>query len=214
LRTYRGVCLSLLLLTTMFSLPARAQQSAALIGIAKYSRPDDLIHPDQVQLGPCGISKLQPLLLRLSYNLVNASLAEPVHLSPSLSPQCSDLSALCVKPFLALAVRQAPLTPFRINTCKSVSKQMTLTPFRITTYGKQGRGVPPSLHLRVLRAPTSAPSVLSPLPLPTFQIVRCTTITEWRKIGFRAALRRVPNQRSLRARACRKRNGIQFRIRG
>jgi hypothetical protein len=35
----------------MFSLPARAQQSAALIGIAKYSRPDDLIHPDQVQLG-------------------------------------------------------------------------------------------------------------------------------------------------------------------
>src|ERR1700674_73169 len=29
---------------------------------------------------------------------------------------------------------------FRINTCKSVSKQMTLTPFRINTYEKQGGG--------------------------------------------------------------------------
>src|ERR1700676_1610328 len=28
------------------------------------------------------------------------------------------------------------LTPFRINTCKSVSKQRTLTPFRINTYIK------------------------------------------------------------------------------
>jgi len=32
------------------------------------------------------------------------------------------------------------LTPFRINTCKSVSKQTTLTPFRINTYGKHGEG--------------------------------------------------------------------------
>jgi hypothetical protein len=35
--------------------------------------------------------------------------------------------------------------PFRINTCKSVSKQTTLIPFRMNTYEKQGgRGVPPS----------------------------------------------------------------------
>jgi hypothetical protein len=33
------------------------------------------------------------------------------------------------------------LTTFRINTCKSVSKQRTLTPFRINTYKKQG-GMP------------------------------------------------------------------------
>src|SRR5258708_28332648 len=33
-----------------------------------------------------------------------------------------------------------PRKPFRINTCKSVSKQMTLTPFRINTYEKH-RGV-------------------------------------------------------------------------
>src|SRR5258708_39210904 len=29
---------------------------------------------------------------------------------------------------------------FRINTCKSVSKQMTLTSFRMNTYEKQGEG--------------------------------------------------------------------------
>src|SRR5258708_4008288 len=30
--------------------------------------------------------------------------------------------------------------PFRMNTCKSVSKQRTLTAFRINTYEKQGGG--------------------------------------------------------------------------
>ena len=29
--------------------------------------------------------------------------------------------------------------PFKMNTCKSVSKQSTLTPFRINTYEKQGK---------------------------------------------------------------------------
>jgi hypothetical protein len=33
-----------------------------------------------------------------------------------------------------------PLTTFRINTCKSASKQRTLTPFRMNTYEKQGEG--------------------------------------------------------------------------
>src|SRR6266852_3053401 len=32
------------------------------------------------------------------------------------------------------------VSPFRINTCKSVSKQMTLTPFRMNTYEKPGEG--------------------------------------------------------------------------
>ena len=32
------------------------------------------------------------------------------------------------------------VTPFRINTCKSVSKQRTLTPFRMNTYEKQRVG--------------------------------------------------------------------------
>jgi hypothetical protein len=35
----------------------------------------------------------------------------------------------------------ARLSTFRINTCKSVSKQMTLTPFRMNTYAKTGGGV-------------------------------------------------------------------------
>src|SRR5260370_25756992 len=34
------------------------------------------------------------------------------------------------------------LTTFRINTCKSVSKQRTLTSFRINTYEKRGEGGP------------------------------------------------------------------------
>src|SRR5216683_2950731 len=32
------------------------------------------------------------------------------------------------------------INPFRINTCKSVSKQTTLTPFRMNTYEKTGGG--------------------------------------------------------------------------
>ena len=35
-----------------------------------------------------------------------------------------------------------PLTTFRINTCKSVSKQTTLTSFRMNTYEKRGGGGP------------------------------------------------------------------------
>jgi hypothetical protein len=34
------------------------------------------------------------------------------------------------------------LTTFRMNTCKSVSKQSTLTTFRMNTYEKRGEGVP------------------------------------------------------------------------
>ncbi len=50
-----------------------------------------------------------------------------------------------LKSFSPLATRHSPLalTPFRINTCKSVSKQRALTPFRINTYEKHrggGRG--------------------------------------------------------------------------
>src|SRR6266478_2192789 len=33
-----------------------------------------------------------------------------------------------------------PVSPFRMNTCKSVSKQRTLTTFRINTYEKRGEG--------------------------------------------------------------------------
>src|SRR6266849_8434232 len=36
------------------------------------------------------------------------------------------------------------LTTFRINTCKSVSKQTTLTTFRMNTYEKPGEGGTPA----------------------------------------------------------------------
>src|SRR6266851_3703588 len=39
-----------------------------------------------------------------------------------------------------LLTTHSPLTTFRINTCKSVSKQRTLTTFRMNTYAKQGEG--------------------------------------------------------------------------
>ena len=41
----------------------------------------------------------------------------------------SELCPLCVKNSTA----SRPSNPFRINTCKSVSKQSTLTPFRMNT---------------------------------------------------------------------------------
>ena len=46
------------------------------------------------------------------------------------------------EPLLRRATRHSPLalTPFRINTCKSVSKQRALTPFRINTYEKHREG--------------------------------------------------------------------------
>jgi len=37
----------------------------------------------------------------------------------------------------------SPLTTFRMNTCKSVSKQRTLTIFRMNTYAKRGEGGTP-----------------------------------------------------------------------
>src|SRR5712664_1581763 len=47
-------------------------------------------------------------------------------------------------------------TTFRINTCKSVSKQTTLSSFRINTYEKH-RGGPPSRPLLTAHCPLSQP---------------------------------------------------------
>src|SRR5258706_5572948 len=43
---------------------------------------------------------------------------------------------------MAQPKNRAPLSIFRINTCKSVTKQTTLTFFRMNTYAKTGRGSP------------------------------------------------------------------------
>ena len=56
------------------------------------------------------------------------------------------VSCLCGNPDLQplangfKSAKTATLTTFKINTCKSVSKQITLTTFRINTYEKQGGG--------------------------------------------------------------------------
>jgi|SRR5579859_4017675 len=49
------------------------------------------------------------------------------------------------------AASASPLSTFRINTCKSVSKQRTLSAFRINTYAKtggRGEGQTPPATLR------------------------------------------------------------------
>src|SRR5712672_2741651 len=48
--------------------------------------------------------------------------------------EISAYRALHVAPF------RRKLSPFRMNTSESVSKQTTLTPFRMNTYEKQGEG--------------------------------------------------------------------------
>ena len=61
------------------------------------------------------------------------------------------------------STQTATLTTFRINTCKSVSKQRTLTLLRINTYKKTGEGGTPAnrrYHARRMRH--VAP--LSPVP--------------------------------------------------
>ena len=69
------------------------------------------------------------------------------------------LNNFCVAPcyFQIPSSKQAPpsqftrakaalLSTFRMNTCKSVSKQSTLTTFRMNTYAKTGGRVPPAVH--------------------------------------------------------------------
>src|SRR5713101_6091990 len=50
----------------------------------------------------------------------------------------------------------ATLTTFRINTCKSVSKQRTLTPLRINTYEKRGEGGTRLFRVSSVQPPVSS----------------------------------------------------------
>jgi len=72
-----------------------------------------------------------------------------------IPPSLRRFSALCVSAlfFLQVVAQKAggsnpnlynfgaPINTFRMNTCKSVSKQTTSTPFRMNTSAKRGRGV-------------------------------------------------------------------------
>jgi len=57
----------------------------------------------------------------------------------------------------------SPLTTFRINTCKSVSKQRTLTTFRMNTYEKPGEGGPSR----------ALPTTHRPLPTTHYPLSQC-----------------------------------------
>ncbi len=76
--------------------------------------------------------------------------------APARWPKPSALSYL--ESTHAKASKFAPLTPFRINTCKGVSKQRTLTPFRMNTYENRGDGV----QLLLTRNPTERVSPDAP----------------------------------------------------
>ena len=97
-----------------------------------------------------GIPPVRPLRSRV----LTIVLHDPIPSRFSLIP---DSSSIC----------------FRINTCKSVSKQKTLTPFRINTYKKPGEG-----GIRLFRVSSVQPPVsnlqnhmrhVAPLsPVPSF----------------------------------------------
>ena len=66
----------------------------------------------------------------------------PKHLTPFLPSFPRKIAHKFIAPatFSATTTPTAPLSTFRMNTCKSVSKQRTLTPFRMNTYAKTGGG--------------------------------------------------------------------------
>jgi hypothetical protein len=62
----------------------------------------------------------------------------PAHSPPPVAPSGASKGAHFAKGLKSIDT--ATLTTFRINTCKSVSKQRTLTTFRMNTYVKRGEG--------------------------------------------------------------------------
>src|SRR5258708_15652530 len=82
-----------------------------------------------------------------------------------LSPGGTTLRGECAHPFSRRSRRA--LSTFRMNTCKSVSKQKTLTPFRINTCEKpRGRGASPLRYPSSSRVRISPPNQLKPLLSP------------------------------------------------
>src|SRR6266404_2325151 len=72
----------------------------------------------------------------------------PVRSILRAKPTPPDLSNLAHK----TAAKWRALSTFRINTCKSVSKQRTLTPCRMNTYEKPGGGGYPVPRADLFRA--------------------------------------------------------------
>ncbi len=71
--------------------------------------------------------------------------------------------------------------PFRINTCKSVSKQRTSSPFGINTYKKQGGGGALRLTWHPVRFFVSSTSFTSSISFPSFHLRPLFTLAVRRK---------------------------------
>jgi hypothetical protein len=84
---------------------------------------------------PCSRSLQAFVEWRNNYSIIYSTEPLPLSRQLRLTPLRRSASRWLV------CQRPPPLTLFRINTCKSVSKQRTLTPFRMNTYKKRGRGV-------------------------------------------------------------------------
>ena len=94
------------------------------------------------------LSPTQPLhpslSIRARAGLANSSCQTDISLVLYLLGICAAASLASLRPqFLSptdakIAQFLCNVSPFRMNTCKSVSKQRTLTAFRMNTYEKQG----------------------------------------------------------------------------
>ncbi len=118
-----------------------------------------LDHPPRRKSFPCIL--LQPLCALFSSAALSfQSLAASFRKTPGVGvPQHIRAT------HYPLLTTRSPLTTFRINTCKSVSKQRTLTTFRINTCEKQGEGGIPQLWAKLrFRRHMRHVTPLSPVP--------------------------------------------------
>jgi hypothetical protein len=116
-----------------------------------------------------------------------------VGVSPSSMPLC-----LCGNPDLSPRAKDCKntetATAFRMNTCKSVSKQTTLTTFRMNTYAKRGEGgypdsrfsYPPlTTNLLALCRPSYAPRVRPLSPVASTDCAYFPSPREWAPYALR-----------------------------
>src|SRR5258708_18323296 len=116
----------------------------------------DRLHPRLSRPDPGPIHPPRPTRIHQRLRYRHLAPHHPLFLRPS------PRSARICSPALA-----AP-TSFRINTCKSVTKQTTLTLFRINTYEKRG-GWGSSKALQILSLISTASAVPSTMNLPQAQ---------------------------------------------
>jgi len=99
-----------------------------------------------------GVCTHASLLESATCRLFSASAQRPLRLPVRQSGLSVMLGQrICLAKARSNTETTAALTTFRINTCKSVSKQSTLTTFRMNTYRKRGEGgtpIPVSLSPR------------------------------------------------------------------